>query len=115
MNGSAQTGSASHGSRLRTYVLVWLALVCLTFLTFAIAHGEHSAWTLPLALVIASTKASLVLFFFMHLKGDRGMPKLIMLTVVLVLAWFITMVGTDYRNRFPLGAPHGANVHVPPR
>ena len=106
---------ASHGSGVLTYVGIWFALVCGTILTFTIAHGERTDWTLPLALMIATTKASLVGFFFMHLKGDRGMPKIIMLTVVLTLAWYLTIVSTDYRTRFRLGAPHGAEISVPAR
>ena len=51
----------------------------------------------------------------MHLKGDRGMPKVIMLTIVLTLVWFISIVISDYRTRFSLGVPWGAEIHVPDR
>jgi cytochrome c oxidase subunit 4 len=109
------TTPTHHGSHFLVYVGVWIALVCGTILTFTIAHGERTAWTLPIALMIASTKATLVVFFFMHLKGDRGMPKIIMLTIALTLVWFITIVHTDYHTRFALGAPHGAEIPVAPR
>ena len=97
------------------YVGVWIALICGTLATFGVAHGERTAWTLPIALMIATTKATLVVFFFMHLKGEHGMPKVIVLIIALTLAWFMTIVSTDYRTRFPLGAPHGAEVQVPIR
>lgn len=97
------------------YVFVGLALWAGTIITFTVARGEHTAWTLPIALAIASCKASLVIFFFMHLKGDRGMPKVIMLTIALTLVWFISIVLSDYRTRFALGVPTGADIHVPAR
>ncbi len=105
---------ASHGSVL-PYVFVWLALLTGTILTFTVAQGERTGWTLPIALTIASCKASLVIFFFMHLKGDRGMPKVIMLTIALTLVWFVSIVLTDYRTRFALGVPMGATYPVPAR
>ena len=86
-----------------------------TIVTFLVAQGVHTSWTLPIALVIATTKGSLVAMFFMHLYGDRGLPKLVLLTAVVLFILMITLIVADLHFRFGLVAPYGAEVPVPPR
>ena len=97
------------------YVIVWGLLLLGTGLTNFVAHGERTAWTLPIAMLIATTKASLVAMIFMHLWNDRGLPKLILLTVLVFLGLLIGLVITDLHNRFPLVTPRGEVVAVPTR
>jgi len=78
------------------YLVVFGALLCLTLLTWLTAVfldlGEFG--NIALALLIAFTKATLVLYFFMHL---REAPKIIKVTgiagfifVGIMLMYFIT-------------------------
>lgn len=77
------------------YIMVFLALMVLTFITWWTATKiDLEFWNLPLALVIAFTKASLVLYYFMHL---REAPKIVKATgitgfifVGIMLMFFIT-------------------------
>ena len=49
---------------------VILALLILTGITVAVSYVNLGFYNVPIALFIASTKSSLVLLFFMHLKYD---------------------------------------------
>ncbi len=78
----------------KTFVFVWLALIFLTGLTIEAAHLRMGGWSMLANLLIASTKASLVLWFFMHLKYEKRMFKMLFLvpvgtiTVIIGLTFF---------------------------
>ena len=55
---------------LGVYVAVFVALLALTGATVAVAYVDLGVLAAPVALAIASVKASLVIFFFMHLKYE---------------------------------------------
>ena len=68
---------ADHDSSLRPYVLVLLALFALTSLTVGAAYVDMGDVLNNLvAFGIAATKASLVVMFFMHVKGSTSLIKL---------------------------------------
>lgn len=107
---------APHGHASATrYVIVWILLCIGTIATFLVAQGEHTAWSLPIALLIATTKASLVAMIFMHLWGDKGLPKVVLLTALVLFILVISLVLTDLHFRFALVTPRGLEVPVPPR
>jgi cytochrome c oxidase subunit 4 len=54
----------------RTGLTVFFALLALTVVTVSVSYVDLGLWNAVVALVIASTKASLVALFFMHLKGE---------------------------------------------
>jgi len=58
---------------VRTYITVFVALLCLTVITVAANFMLHLsvAGTITLALVIAAIKGSLVACYFMHLISER--------------------------------------------
>lgn len=58
-----------------TYVLVWLALISLTAITAVVSGINLAAFTIVVALVIALTKASLVVNIFMHVKFEDRIFK----------------------------------------
>lgn len=84
-----------------TYLLVYAALVALTVLTTAAAFVELGRLHLFVALVIAVTKALLVVLFFMHLRWSgpilqlAGVVGLIWLSVLILLSLsdFLTRPG----------------------
>jgi len=78
----------------KTFLPVWIALLCLTGLTVLAARLHLGAWGMFTNILIASTKAGLVLWFFMHLKYERRFLKLLVLvpiatiTIIIVLTLF---------------------------
>ena len=65
----------SKSSPLPTYFAVWIALLVGTFLTYEVAKIDLGVFNAAVALIIATTKALLVVLFFMHLKGGRALQK----------------------------------------
>ena len=84
-----------------TLVVVWVVLMILTALTVFVAQYNFGVWATPIALIIASVKASLVLLFFMHLKYDLPMFRWMFLAVLVTAVIFIglTFVDTYFRYR----------------
>ena len=104
----------SHGSPLR-YTIIWVLLLIGTILTFTVAQLPRGDWTLPIALIIATCKATLVALFFMHLYGDKGLPKMVLLTAVTLFVLLISLLMTDLHFRFPLVTPRGVELPIPQR
>ncbi|MDA8433627.1 MAG: cytochrome C oxidase subunit IV family protein [Nitrospiraceae bacterium] len=78
-----------------TYILIWAALMVLLAVTIIVAKVEVSKYSVLLNLFIATVKAGLVLFFFMHLKYERGFLKGLLLMVLLILASVIGLTFSD--------------------
>ena len=90
----------SKSSPLRTYFLVWAALLFGTFLTYQAALIDLGPFNPVVALVIATTKALLVALFFMHLRhaSDRLLKVVVASTLFfLMILLFLTL--TDYMSR----------------
>ena len=80
--------SEDHLVAVRTYTVVWLALLFLLAATIAVSRLQLLArFSVLGALAIASIKAGLVLAFFMHLKYES-----LFLKGVLALAFFALTV-----------------------
>lgn len=99
------TEHAQHTVSLRTYFNVFVALIVLTFITNEAARidfGTH-ALNVVIALLIAGTKATLVVLFFMHVKYSR---PIIWILVGAGFGWLgLLIIGTlhDYLSRGWLG------------
>jgi cytochrome c oxidase subunit IV len=88
-----------HVPKVSTLVTVWAALIALTALTSAASYVDVGEWNIVVALVIAVTKASLVVWIFM---GVRYVTTLTRLFVVAGLVWLFIMIlltGSDYTTR----------------
>lgn len=82
-------GAHSHDdikAHVRTYMLVFIALMVLTGITVAVSylHLDVPA-AVTVALAIAVAKGSLVALFFMHLSNEK---RLIYAALVLTVAFF---------------------------
>ncbi len=90
-----------HSGGSRVYVVVWAALIALTGITIAVASAgpRLGAFSTLTALSIASAKAGLVCWFFMHLKNEKRFFKLLLLMPIVTLAVMIglTFVDIGYR------------------
>jgi cytochrome c oxidase subunit 4 len=84
-----------HIVRPRTFVLVWISLVILTGVTILAAEMRMGEWSMLANLLIASTKASLVLWFFMHLKYEKRIFKVLFLVPIATITIIIGMTFFD--------------------
>lgn len=91
--------SGEHVSGYGQLALVLGALLCLTALTVWIAGIDFGFLNVVVALGIASIKASLVIFFFMHLKYESPTLKLMVLAVFVILAIFLGFTFFDVAYR----------------
>ncbi len=55
----------------RNYIIVWVALLILTFVTWRVSFIPLGLMNVTVAMIIASVKASLVALFFMHLRYEN--------------------------------------------
>ncbi len=97
MQGESEKGV--HIVAYKTYVYVWGALLLLLAATIAVAKVEFSKYSVFVNLLIASIKAGLVLFFFMHLKYERWLLKVLLLLVIATLTSVIALFFADVMYR----------------
>ena len=79
-------------ARYTTLVVVWAALIALTWLTVRVSGLGFGTLSILAPFLIASVKAFLVVDYFMHLKYERPFFKWILLVVlgmVVVVAWLV--------------------------
>jgi cytochrome c oxidase subunit 4 len=82
-----------------TYFAIFAALLVLTGTTVLVAYLPLGGWHTVMALVIAVTKAVLVLLFFMHLLHS---PRLMWVVVAAGAFWLcimLTLTFSDYLTR----------------
>jgi cytochrome c oxidase subunit 4 len=92
--------SDEHHSLMKPYGFILLALLGLTGLTVAAAYVDFGhPWSDLAALAIALFKASLVVAFFMHVKGSTSMIKIAVFSGVFWLAIFFVLILADYMTR----------------
>lgn len=83
----------------RTYILVWAALAALTGLTVYVAGINLGRSGMAVNILIASIKAGLVVYIFMHMKYESTILKLMMLMAVLTLTAIILLTFLDILYR----------------
>jgi len=84
--------SDTHASHPLSYGLltgIWAGLMALTALTVAVAQVDLGFLNIVAALGVASAKASLVVFVFMHLKYENRTLKGMVALAFVILAIFI--------------------------
>ncbi|MBK8901640.1 MAG: cytochrome C oxidase subunit IV family protein [Anaerolineaceae bacterium] len=86
-------------SSIRTYLLVYVALLALVAATVAAAFLPAGPWNLVLALGIALTKALLIILFFMHVKAGSRLIKLFAGAGFLWLVILFVLALSDYLAR----------------
>ena len=84
----------------KVYFTVWAALMCLTVTTAAVSYLDLGAFSIVLALIIATVKGSLVVLFFMHAKYiNVKATLLVILAGFFWLAILLLMTMSDYITR----------------
>jgi cytochrome c oxidase subunit 4 len=79
----------------KTFVFVWAALLMLTAVTIGAAELRMGEWSMLANLLIASAKASLVLWFFMHLKYEKKVFKLLFFAPIVTISVIIGLTFFD--------------------
>jgi cytochrome c oxidase subunit 4 len=119
-------GHPDHGDPLMAYLVVFVALMVLLVLTLVvytipfekIANGQFAFMNTFIALLIASTKALLVMLVFMHLRHSTKLTWVIAGAGFVWLCIMISFTFADYMSR---GAIHESMtqpldrqvIHVP--
>ena len=84
---------------LKTYYLVFGALLVLTLLTTSVAFVDLGEWNNVIAITIAVAKALLVGTYFMHLRHSYRLTFLVAGAGIIWLALLMTFVFADYLTR----------------
>jgi len=92
-------GPKPHIQSVALYWIVFFALVSLTLLTVYLSHYDFGAWSVLVTLIIAGTKALLVMGFFMHLFFDNKFYALVASTSLIFLSIFILSSVLDFDSR----------------
>lgn len=85
----------AHVMSVPMLVGVWLTLIFLTGVTVWTAGIDLAPLDFGIAMIIATVKALLVAFFFMHLAYDRPFNGLIFLASVVFAGVFVTIAMMD--------------------
>jgi cytochrome c oxidase subunit IV len=94
------SGNSEHSSSLTTYFAIWIALLAGTALTVAAAFVDLKHFNTPLALIIATIKATLVALYFMHIKGtSEKMTKVVVVSAIFFLILLLALSMADYGTR----------------
>lgn len=80
----------------KVYLAVFAALMLGTYLTVEASRHNFGALNNVIALVIAVTKAVLVVLFFMHLKYSRRLTRLVVVGGFVWLAILLGVTLSDY-------------------
>lgn len=118
MTMTEQTANAGHhGHSALPYLIVWVVLLVFTAVTYITGTMHLGAWALPIALLIAGIKSTLVALIFMHLKESSGATRVVFVTalifVALLLFFTVADVATRFRPATPAGAPFGTERSQP--
>lgn len=95
----------AHGPSVRIYIAVFLSLMVFTFLTVWVAYVDLGALNDVVAMAIASTKATIVILFFMHVKYASRLTWLLVGAGFLFLLILFAFALADYFSRGWLGMP----------
>ena len=99
------TDHTEHIDSARTYVLVFLGLLCLTVLTTAVAYVDLGDFSVVAALTIAVVKMLLVALFFMHVRHSNKLTRLVLMGALVWLGILIVLTLTDFATRGLTGVP----------
>jgi len=90
---------SEHITPVRTYLVIFLALMVLTAITVAVAFMQLGPLNDIVAMGIAVTKACLVILYFMHVRQSSQLTKVVVLAGFLWLLFLIGFTMSDYLTR----------------
>lgn len=104
---SSEASHTGHVSPISLYLTIFAALMVLTGVTVGAAYIDLGIFNFAVAMLIASFKASLVVWYFMHVKYQSSLTKLTVATGLFFLAILLGMMLIDYGGKAfsPAAAP----------
>jgi len=103
----SKAGHRDHGTK--RYFVVWVLLLICTALTVWTGYMDLGWINLPLALCIATFKATLVILFFMHMTEAAATNRIVFVTSFVFMLVMIFGVFGDLWTRSQMSLPN----HVP--
>ena len=97
--------SSAHVTPVKVYVTIFALLLAFTFTTVFVAAYDFGFLNTAVALAIACTKASLVIWFFMGVRYNTSLTKV---AVASGFVWLLILFGigmSDYLSRGWMGVP----------
>lgn len=94
-----------HVRPVKVYVSVFLALMVFTALTVFASFVNLGPLSTFVALGIAAAKATLVILYFMHVKGNTKLVPVVILSGLFFLFILFLFLAADYGTRGWLGVP----------
>ncbi|MFA5419300.1 MAG: cytochrome C oxidase subunit IV family protein [Bacteroidales bacterium] len=98
---SKEDSHVEHITSYREHFGTWAGLILLTLMTVFISVFGADLRTLSVAtaLLIATVKSLVVAYYFMHLKYDPQIYRVMMIIVLSLFVSFLIMVILDYLTR----------------
>ncbi len=84
---------------VKTFVSIWIALLIFTGTTVAVAYLNLGAFSVVVALCIATIKSLLVALFFMEARYSPAVTKIVMVAGLLWLSIMLLLSLTDFASR----------------
>lgn len=95
----------SHIITVRTYLIVYAALIVLLFATVGGAMLPLGALHLPVAMTIAVIKAVMIVLIFMHVYYSSALTKIVSIAALFWAALLLAITLADYFSRGWLDIP----------
>jgi len=101
----------AHISPAWFYALIFTALIGLTIATVGQSYIDLGRLNIAIVILIATTKASLVVSFFMHLKYDNKFNALIFISCIFFIGVFFAYTMNDTERRGELDPDQNMKVY----
>lgn len=97
------TATHEHTMAPRMYYTIYAALLGLLALTVLTAYLDFGAWSIVLALMIATVKALLVVLYFMHVRFSNRLTQIFVGGGFVWLLIMLILTMSDYISRGWIG------------
>ena len=105
---------SDHVSPVSLYITIFASLMVLTAVTVGAAYVDLGLFNFAVAMLIAGFKASLVVWYFMHVKYQSHLTKLTVATGLFFLSILLGMSLIDYVSRANFRGREGLPAAVSP-
>ena len=95
-----EKGSSVQAVGPKAYIVVWLCLLALTATTVAVAKLHLTDYAVLASIFIATAKAALVVTFFMHLRHEPWILKIMLFVALLALTLIVLLTFSDVWIRY---------------
>ncbi len=91
--------NVSHTTDYKVLIKVLLVLMFLTFVTIYVTSFHLAAFGVTVALLIAGVKAFMILTYFMHLKYESLLLRILVAMIFMIYAVIVLITFIDYAYR----------------